>query len=457
MSAPIEFLLNDQIANIDASQTTTVLSYLRDQRTLKGTKEGCAEGDCGACTVLVGRVKNGALNYVSMNSCIAFLPMLHGAHVVTIEALSNKGQLHWVQQALADFHGTQCGFCTPGIVMSLYAMWMENEKPTRDDVEKHMQGNLCRCTGYASILRGIEARSGDANLAQDSLVTHRAEVIAKLAAIGKSASPTTIKELQQALTATPNATIVAGATDVGLWVTKRLQDITPAIYIGQIEELQNIEFSDDTVTIGAGVSYSQAERDLTKVFPQLAEFWPRIAGQQVRNLGTIGGNIANGSPIGDMPPVLIALNARLVLNKGGALREIALEDYFIDYGKQDLQIGEFVQSIIVPRHEQDALKVYKVSKRRDEDISSVLGALYIIVENDVISSARIAFGGMAATPKRARKVEEFITGKNWDEETIRAAMKLLEDDLAPISDMRASASYRMKAAQNMFLRHLFDH
>ncbi len=449
-----QFLLNDQLMSVESPQSQTVLSYLRDQKSLNGTKEGCAEGDCGACTILVGRVSDGQLEYISMNSCIAFLPMLQGAHIVTVEALSGQGKLHWVQKALADFHGTQCGFCTPGIVMSLYAMWMENTAPNRDDTEKHLQGNLCRCTGYASILRGLEIRVKDANLESDPLIEHRLDVISALEKIEGSANPSTIEELEQALIKAPDSTIIAGATDVGLWVTKHLDDISPAIFIGQIDELKKIDIQDDEIAIGAVASYTQAERELVNTCPQLNAFWPRIAGQQVRNLGTIGGNVANGSPIGDMPPVLIAMDAKLILNKAGALRDMPIEKYFIDYGKQDLNVGEFVQSIVIPRAGQENLKVYKVSKRRDEDISSVLGAINITVENGIVTRARIAFGGMAATPKRAQNVEAFLIGKLWDEANLRIAMEKLDEDFTPISDMRASAAYRMKAAQNMLLRYL---
>lgn len=463
----IRFLLNGtEVVLTDVRPDRTLLDYLRLERRLTGTKEGCAEGDCGACTVLVGRLSGSELVYESVDSCIRFLGSLDGRHVVTVEHLKRPdGSLHPVQQALVDFHGSQCGFCTPGFVMALYALWMREPAPSEKAIEKALQGNLCRCTGYVPIVKAAQAISSYGDLAADPLYQERAAVSAKLKAmrdgarveIGKGRHrlviPASVDDLAEVLEAQPDATIVAGATDVGLWVTKFMRDIGPTVFIGGLEELQTIEETDGEIVIGAGVSYTSAFDLLSARIPAMGALLNRIGGEQIRNMGTIGGNIANGSPIGDTPPPLIALGARLTLRKGSARRTIPLEDFFIDYGKQDRAPGEFVERIHVPLPEKGArFAVWKVSKRRDEDITAVLGAFNIKVEGEKVVSARIAYGGMAATPKRAAAVEAALIGRPWTLETVEAAMAAYPNDFAPITDMRASAEYRMLAAKNLLKR-----
>ncbi len=466
----LRFLLNDEeVALDDAGPGDSLLEFLRLDRCLRGTKEGCAEGDCGACTVLVGRLRDGEVRYEAVNSCIRLLPSLDGCHVVTVEHLSGAdGGLHPVQQAMVDFHGSQCGFCTPGIVMALYALWLEQPRPAEAAIRKALQGNLCRCTGYAPILRAA-ASAGDYGVPEDDgLVRNRKAVGERLAAMadgsrvemagGSVIVPADTDDLADVLASEPTATVVAGATDVGVWINKDLRDIAPAVFIGHLDGLGRIGAGEEAIEIGAAVSYSDAEAALTEAVPGLAEYWSRIGGWQIRNMGTVGGNIANGSPIADLPPVLIALGAELVLRKGRERRILPLEEYFIAYGRQDLGPGEFVEAVRVPRPASDAmLGFYKVSKRRDEDISSVCAGFMVRVREGRIEDARLAFGGMAATPRRAGAGEAALLGQEWDETAFGAAGQALDRDFTPISDWRASAEYRALVARNLLMRFYLDH
>ena len=464
----LRFILNDREVEIaDIAATRTLLDYLRLDRKLVGSKEGCAEGDCGACTVLVGRLRGDELVYEAVNGCIYFVGALDGAHVVTVEHLSPaSGPLHPVQQAMVDHHGSQCGFCTPGIVMSLYALWMRKPEPDGAEIEQALQGNLCRCTGYAPIIRAAKAISSYGDAATDPLAIERESIKRRLAAlrdgkrveVGEGRSrlivPASADDLAEVYAAEPGATLVSGATDVGLWVTKFMRDIGTMVFIGEVPELHHVEEFGGELKLGAAVSYTDAAPLVTSHFPQLTELWYRIGGAQVRNAGTIGGNIANGSPIGDTPPPLIVLGASITLRRGSERREVKLKDYFIAYGKQDRQPGEFVESVtipLLPAGEQFAC--YKITKRRDEDISALCGAFRIFVnEAGDVGMIRIAFGGMAATPKRAAAVEAALVGKPWTAETVEAALPAFATDFQPISDMRASAEYRLLTAQNLLRR-----
>ena len=463
----IRFLLNNTpVAIGDVAASDTLLDYLRLNRRLTGTKEGCAEGDCGACTVLVGRLGPEGLSYAPVNACIRFLASLDGCHVVTVEHLAGPdGALHPVQRAMVNHHGSQCGFCTPGIVMALYGLWMEMPQPSETQIERALQGNLCRCTGYAPIIRAARAVSGFGSPAQDHLARERASITAQLETLRDGARvelsargerailPACVDDLAEVLSANPDATLIAGATDVGLWVTKFLRNISPAVFIGHLDELQRITVDDRTLRIGAGVSYSAAEAVISTHLPQLSEYWSRIAGWQVRNMGTVGGNIANGSPIGDLPPPLIALGAQIVLQRAGQRRDIPLEAFFLEYGKQDRAPDEVLTEVIVPLPEADTrFAVYKISKRRDEDISALAVAFALRVDAGVITQARVAFGGMAGIPARARHAEAALTGQPWSEASLIRASAELPRDFTPLSDMRASADYRMRAGQNLFRR-----
>jgi xanthine dehydrogenase small subunit len=467
----IRFLLNGEtIALRDVRPDETLLDFLRLRRSLRGTKEGCAEGDCGACTVLVGRLAGGELVYEGVNACIRFVGSLDGCHVVTVEHLKRPdGTLHPVQQALVDLHGSQCGFCTPGFVMALYGLWMRNPDPSEHEIELALQGNLCRCTGYEPIVKAAKAASGYGRPDADPLVTERETVTSRLREMadgarieigsdaGRLIVPADADDFAAALSDNPNATIVAGSTDVGLWVTKHMRAISPAIFIGGIEGLRGVTLADGVLTIGAATSYADALRAVARHVPAWRHLIERIGGDQVRNMGTIGGNIANGSPIGDTPPPLIALGAEVVLRSVEARRSVLLEDFFIEYGKQDRRAGEFVEAIRVKLPPADAIyAVHKVTKRRDEDITAVLGAFAIRLDGNTVAEATIAYGGMAGTPKRARHVEAALRGKSWNADTVEAALPAFEKDFQPLTDMRASAAYRMLVAKNLLRRVLVE-
>lgn len=469
MNDCIRFILNGEDVSLkNVRPTETLLDYLRLQRRLTGTKEGCAEGDCGACTVLVGRLVDGKLYYESVNACIRFIGSLNATHVVTVEHLAAKnGALHPVQQAMVDCHGSQCGFCTPGFVMSLYGLWLSNDKPSRADIEKALQGNLCRCTGYEPIVKAAEqvARTRPSTLF-DPLEKTRSDIIARLWAMKNTGTitivsgddrlivPGSLDALARVLAAEPTATVVAGSTDVGLWVTKQMRALNPVVFTNHLSELQGITTGEGGLTIGAGVTYTRAFAAISAKMPTLGRLIDRIGGEQVRNMGTIGGNIANGSPIGDSPPPLIALGATVKLRSAEGTRMLRLEDFFIDYGKQDRRPGEFVESIFVPYPAEDTrFAVYKITKRRDEDITAVLGAFYLTLDDQGdVNDIRIAFGGMAGTPKRARAVENELMGKPWTEDTIAAARDAFDSDYQPLTDWRATAEYRQLTAKNLLTR-----
>jgi len=471
MRDTVRFILAGEVEEIrDCSPTRTVLEFLREDKDLRGTKEGCAEGDCGACTVVIGELCEDGIRYRAVNSCIQFLATLDGKQLLTVEDLSCQDKrstpgLHAVQQAMVEQHGSQCGFCTPGFVMSLFAMFHTHRENAvgRSEIDLGLAGNLCRCTGYAPIVRAAE----QALTAQrsDRFCQQESQAIAQLRSIQSSESlaingsngrfyaPRSTGELCGLLESHPQAVMVAGGTDVGLWVTKQLRKLDTVIYLGALEELKRIYDDGEALSIGAAVTYTDASDAITQRYPAFASLIQRIGGTQIRNAGTIGGNIANGSPIGDMPPGLIVLGAKLVLHSTRGKREIDLENYFIRYGKQDLQAGEFVTQIRLPSPpDKQLFASYKVSKRIEQDISAVCGAFSLQLENSIISQARVCFGGMAETPRRATTCEQALEGNVWNQETIDKAMAAMTNDFTPITDMRASAAYRMQLAQNLLQR-----
>jgi xanthine dehydrogenase small subunit len=453
----VRFLLEGKVQTFaDADPTMTVLDWLRTRAGRTGTKEGCAEGDCGACTVVVGSLTGDHVTYRAVNACILFLPMLDGKVLITVESLKRDGILHPVQQAMVDLHGSQCGFCTPGIVMSLYARAIgATGDAAPADV---LAGNLCRCTGYGPILAAAEACPPAVIDDRDTVVALKAlkrDDVLRLEHDGKHwFAPATSDQLAALLLDHPQARIVAGATDVGLWVTKQQRVLPEIISICDIADLAILTETDEGLTLGAGVRYSDAWKAFGNLHPDLGELVRRIAGTQVRNSGTIGGNIANGSPIGDTPPALIALGARLTLRKGDVHRVIDLEDFFVEYGRQDRQVSEFVESIFIPRLDRqfERLRIVKLSKRFDSDISAVCAAIKLRLENNLIIQVRVAFGGMAGTPKRARHAENALIGKPWSAEAFEAAAAALAQDFQPLSDARGSRDYRLLAAANVLRR-----
>jgi xanthine dehydrogenase small subunit len=440
----IRFLLDGDVIEVeDVDPTGTVLDHLRYTLRRTGTKEGCAEGDCGACTVLLGELAGDAVEWRAVNACILFLPMLDGKALRTVESL---GGTHPVQREMAERHGSQCGFCTPGFVMSLYGRSLGAAGTVGVPVGDVIAGNLCRCTGYGPILAAGEAVPAAAE--QDE------KLVEALRALRPAyGHPASADELAALLLAHPETRIVAGATDVGLWVTKLHRDLGPTVFIGDIADLRRIEESPDALTLGAAVRYSEAREALARLHPDLGELVRRIGGVQVRNAGTIGGNIANGSPIGDMPPALIALGAELTLRRGGERRTIVLEDFFLSYGKQDRAPGEFVESVRIPRPSPDMLvRVVKLSKRFDSDISGVCGAFALRIREGIVSEVRIAFGGMAGIPARAPGCEAALAGRAWTGEAVEAAAQALAEDYQPLDDLRGSAAYRRKVAANLLRR-----
>lgn len=437
----ISFLLNGETVRLtDVPPTLTLLDWLRENRGLNGTKEGCNEGDCGACTVMVRDTQGRR----SLNACILFMPQLNGKAVRTVEGIASPdGDLHPVQSAMIDHHGSQCGFCTPGFVVSMATAHANGAR----DFDDQLAGNLCRCTGYAPIIRAAEA-AVDAPVPAwlDDPVPDAAPNVAL---------PQSSDALAAWYADHPGGTLIAGATDVGLWVTKALRDLGDVAFVGGCQDMKTFEAGADTITFGAALSVSDFGAAIAPYHPSFAEMIRRYGSTQVRNAATIGGNIANGSPIGDSPPALIALGAMLHLRKGDERRSIPLQDYFLDYGKQDRAQGEFVEKVSIPR-QADRLKCYKISKRFDQDISAVCGCFNITVADGQVTSARIAFGGMAGIPKRAALVEQALEDKPWTHETIAAAWEAWEQDYTPMSDMRASASYRLDIARNLLTRYFLE-
>ncbi|GLQ06150.1 xanthine dehydrogenase small subunit [Sneathiella chinensis] len=467
MRNKIRFIHRGRIRELDTvDPTRTVLNFLRYDDALAGTKEGCAEGDCGACTVVLGERVGNHVRYQAVNACIQFLPMLDGKELITVEDLKGEdGSLHPAQQALVEQNATQCGFCTPGFVMSLFAEMHNTAPATRRDIDTVLAGNLCRCTGYGPIIDA--ARQIAATRPTDKFTERMIETASLLEHLEgdktlalewqgrRYFAPGTPEELAQLLADYPDATILAGATDVGLWVTKQHRVLDTIIYIGRIAALRTLREQDGTLEIGAGVTYSDAWQMLEQTYGDFGELVRRIASTQIRNSGTIGGNIANGSPIGDTPPSLIALGATLTLRSQKGTRQIALEDFFIDYGKQDRQPGEFVEKITLPLpREGDLFRNYKISKRFDQDISAVCGAFNLQLDGTRVADIRICFGGMAGTPLRAKLAEQALIGKDWSADNLASALQALAQDYTPMTDMRASADYRMTVAQNL-LRKFF--
>ena len=469
MSDPIRFYYQGAIRELrDVAPTRTVLQHLREDLHCTGTKEGCAEGDCGACTVVVGSLEDGELTMKAVNACIQFLPTLDGKALFSVEDVAQPdGGLHPVQQALVECHGSQCGFCTPGFVMSLWGMYLKQDgvTPSRCQIDDALSGNLCRCTGYRPIIEA--ARRMDelprvefdrASLTEQLAALKRDRMAVYEAAGKRFYAPRTLAELGQARAEHPSALLLAGSTDIGLWVTKQMRELGDIIYLGHVDELKTIVEADGFVTVGAGATLEDAYAAICRHYPeQLGEMWQRFASLPIRQAGTLGGNVANGSPIGDSMPWLIALGAQLVLRGPDGERSMALEDFYLGYQQKDLQAGEFVQAVRVPLPRAGVqFRTYKLAKRFDQDISAVCAAFAFELDGDVIAAARIAFGGMAATPKRAALSEAYLLGRSWNDDTVKEAMRLLADDYAPLSDMRASSAYRMKAAQNLLRRFWFE-
>lgn len=497
MNLVIEFYLNGQQQTLDrADPNLSILDWLRMSKRLPGTKEGCASGDCGACTVAIGtpdESRSGQLRYDSVNSCIAPVGSLHGKHLVTVEALQTEPG-HPVQKEMIDCHGAQCGYCTPGIIMSLFALHTEKAaagaSTSDNELLEALSGNLCRCTGYRPIMEAGRRASvqtwnpgtthdnpADANTqsqggalsgpaaAAGAAWLQAPEMLAGLKQLQVTSgtlsdtqgarfdAPATLEELRQILQQSPDARMVAGGTDLSLEITQQLKDLTHIVGLGGIAELQEIRESDDGIYIGAGATYTSMFHKLEQRWPHYGPMLERLGSLQVRNRGTVGGNVGNASPIGDMPPTLIALGATLELDSAKGTRKMPVQDFFLDYKKTALKAGEFIRGVWIPAPQPDEqLFIYKISKRIDDDISAVLAALWVKRDGDQVTDCRLAYGGMAAIPKRAAGAEAQIKGKAWNQTTIFNAISAMEKEFDPMSDVRSSAAYRLQVAGNLLQR-----
>jgi xanthine dehydrogenase small subunit len=501
MSKPvIRFCLNGNwIEESSVSSDMTVLRYLRTQQVLPGTKEGCGSGDCGACSVLLGErsideVGDSQWQYKAINGCITFIAQLDGKSLITVDALATKGsakektpeQLHPAQQAMVDYHGSQCGFCTPGIVMSLAALH-ENQRINKNSepAEHHqiidaLSGNLCRCTGYRPIIEAAENMGNYENNSADVGkvgIWQPEETIAEKSETGlfhaasnndiksQSWSPQTEDELKSLLAQYPEARMVAGATDIALEVTQMNRRISQLIAINDIASLKTIKIEDDSILIGAGVTYSQMEATLNEHFPEFGQLLHRFASRQVRNNGTMGGNVANASPIGDTPPVLLALGACIELASSEGNRWMPLNEFFLDYKKTEQKPGEYLRMIRIPRLQVNQhLKVYKISKRLEDDISAVLAAFKFTLADSVegkegeqiVTAVSSGFGGMAGIPKAATNLEQALLNKTVSMDAFEQAALVLDQDFAPMTDVRATSAYRLQVAQNLIQKCAFE-
>ena len=459
-SSNIDFVYQNRIFKIkNPNSNETLLNYIRTKLKKTGTKEGCAEGGCGACTVVLGELKNNEINYRAINSCITFITTLQGKQLILVEDLiSKEGSLHPVQQAMVNYHGSQCGFCTPGFVMSLFSLFKKNSKFKDDEIKDSIAGNLCRCTGYQPIIKAAKSLKNKNKI--DHFSKNKKKTINLLKKINnrsiviydkgkKYFAPKYVQELKKILKKNTDADFLSGGTDLSLAVTKERKDISSIIYINSINELNYIRNNNKYIEVGASTPLIELESYIKKYYPDFTKILKRYGSPQIRNVATVAGNIATASPIGDCLPLLLSLNAKVVLQDFKKTKIFFLDDFFISYRKTKLKKEQFIHSIRIPLPKDNTFKAYKVSKRFDDDISSVCVAFNLEIVRNKVRSVRIAYGGMAAIPKRAIYCEKILSNSLVTDEIIDKAKKALEKDFKPISDMRASRLYRMEVAKNL--------
>ena len=467
VSNTIQFIYNNQICSIkNPDPNKTVLDYIRNDLKKIGTKEGCAEGGCGACTVVLGELKNSKLIYKSINSCISFLPSLNGKHLILIENLmSKKNQLHPIQEAMVKFHGSQCGFCTPGFIMSLFAMYKNFKKFNDEIIEETLSGNLCRCTGYRPIIDAAKSLNNKKD--NDHFKKDQIKIIKLLKKINKNEieisykdkkyfSPKSINSLKKIIKKNPNAHFLSGGTDLSLEVTKLRGEIKNIISLNSIKELNFVKKNKNFIEIGAGVSLYDFQNIIKSHYLDFYNILKRYGSVQIRNVGTISGNIATASPIGDTLPLLLSLDAVVKINNKNGLEIIPLNKFFISYRKTKLKKGDFVYSVKIPINKKNYFRAYKISKRFDDDISTVCASFNFLIKNKRIIDAKIAYGGMSEIPKRATLIEKKLNNSVFSEELFLNAQNLIEDDFSPIDDMRASKNYRIEIARNLLMKFFYE-
>ena len=464
-SAILRFIYNNNIFEINnPNPNETLLNFIRNDLKKNGTKEGCAEGGCGACTVVLGSLEKNTIKYQSINACIVFLPTIHNKQLILIEDLQeNKNTLHPVQESMLNFHGSQCGFCTPGFIMSLFAMYKNNYTYSEKIIKDSIAGNLCRCTGYKPIMESAKSLNNkskyDKFSKKQNIIINLLKKIKKKDKTliiknnnNKYYAPKKIIELKNLLKKYPDSRILSGGTDLSLEITKLRKTLNSIIYIGAINELNFIKKNDKYIEIGSCTPLIIFEKYIEKIFPDFYEILQRYGSTQIRNTATIGGNIATASPIGDTLPILLSLNAKIKIEDYKKELIMPLKEFFLGYRKTKLNNNQFIKSIIIPIENRRIIKSYKISKRIDDDISSVCGSFNLKIKNNIISSILIAFGGMSAIPKRAINCEKFLTNNEFSKNSIVNAQQILEKDFSPIDDMRASSRYRMEIAKNLLLK-----